>query len=161
MGDANGEADNGEREMTILGLGPLPCGNALIALQNGDEVLPIVIGPNEARAISDELWGEKSPRPMTHDLIVNLLVGLKGKLVSVEIYKLEDDTFYAYLNVTKGEEGQAADSEAVLTDVLRIDCRTSDGIAIAVRVGCPIYVSQNVLDEAGQPAADYLPGPEE
>ncbi len=90
---------------------------------------------------------------MTHDLICNLLAGLRAELQSVTIYMLENDTFFAHLNVEqKNPQGQ-------VEQVLRIDSRPSDGIAIAMRVGCPIYAAEEVMDMAAQDAS--ILGPEE
>jgi bifunctional DNase/RNase len=119
----------------------------LVLLRHEDRVLPIVIGPAEAQAIQLGLSREKPPRPLTHDLICNLLAGLRGRLESVTIYRLENDTFYAHLNVAqKNAEGE-------VEQILRIDSRPSDGIALAVRVGCPIYAAEEVLERAGQDAS--------
>jgi len=85
---------------------------------------------------------------MTHDLICNVLAGLRGELKSVTIYKLENETFYAHLNV----EQQSLDGQ--VEQVLRIDSRPSDGIAIATRVGCPIFAAEEVLEIAGQDVAN-------
>ncbi len=120
-------------ELELLGVSqteeqPYP----LVLLRHENRVLPILVGVPEARAIQAGLLQDKPPRPMTHDLIRNLLAGLRGEVRSVTIYKLENDTFYAHLNVEqKNDQGQ-------VEQVLRIDSRPSDGIAIAVRVNCPI-----------------------
>jgi bifunctional DNase/RNase len=135
-------------EMELLGINhsadhPYP----LVLLRHENRILPIVVGMPEARAILQGLSGEKPQRPMTHDLIRNLLAGLRGELRSLTIYKLEDDTFFAHLNVEqKNAQGQ-------VEQVLRIDSRPSDGIAMAVRVNCPIYASEEVLEAAGQDAS--------
>ena len=119
----------------------------LVLLRHEARVLPILVGLAEARAIQDGLLGEKMVRPMTHDLICNLLAGLHAELKSVTIYSLESDTFFAHLNVEqKDEEGR-------VRQVLRIDSRPSDSIAIAVRVGCPVYAAEEVMDVAGQDAS--------
>ena len=81
---------------------------------------------------------------MTHDLISNLFAGLRARLQSVTIYKLENDTFYAHLNV---QQNSAAGE---VEQILRIDSRPSDGIAIAVREKCPILVATEVMDKAAQ-----------
>jgi uncharacterized protein len=135
-------------ELELLGVSqteeqPYP----LVLLRHENRVLPILVGIPEARAIQAGLLQDKPPRPMTHDLIRNLLAGLRGEVRSVTIYKLENDTFYAHLNVEqKNDQGQ-------VEQVLRIDSRPSDGIAIAVRVNCPIYADEEVLELAGQDAA--------
>ena len=119
----------------------------LVLLRNESRVLPILVGIPEAGAIQHGLMREKAPRPMTHDLICNLLAGLRGKLKSVTIYQLENDTFFAHLNV------EQLNAEGQVEQVLRIDSRPSDGIAIAVRVGCPIYAAEEVMDNASQDAS--------
>lgn len=119
----------------------------LVLLRNGARVLPILVGLPEASAIQLGLMREKTARPMTHDLICNILAGLRGELQSVTIYRLENETFFAHLNVAqKNAQGNAE-------QILRIDSRPSDGIAVAVRVGCPIFAAEEVMDAAGQDAS--------
>lgn len=130
-------------EVEVLGVSDGP-NHPVVLLRHEDRVLPIVVGMPEAHAIQVGVMEEKMGRPMTHDLVCNLLVGLRGHLQSVTIYKLENDTFYAHLNVEQiSESGK-------MEQVLRIDSRPSDGIAIAVREKCPIYVSEQIMDTAGQ-----------
>ncbi len=119
----------------------------LVLLRHEMRVLPILVGIPEASAIQIGLLKEKTARPMTHDLICNLFAGLRAELQSVTIYRLENDTFFAHLNV----EQQGADGR--VEQVLRIDTRPSDGIAIAVRVGCPIYAAEEVMDMAAKDAS--------
>jgi len=119
----------------------------LVLLRHENRVLPILVGVPEASAIQLGLMREKTARPMTHDLICNLFAGLRAELESITIYQLENDTFFAHLNVVqKNAQGQTE-------QVLRIDSRPSDGIAIAVRVGCPIYASEAVMDLAAKEAS--------
>jgi uncharacterized protein len=119
----------------------------LVLLRHENRILPILVGEPEASAIQLGLMNEKTARPMTHDLICNIFAGLRSELESVTIYQLENDTFYAHLNVVqKNEKGQTE-------QVLRIDSRPSDGIAIAVRIGCPIYASEEVMEIAGKDAS--------
>lgn len=119
----------------------------LVLLRHESRVLPILVGIPEASAIQLGLQGEKTARPMTHDLICNLLAGLRGEVISVNIYKLENETFLAHLNVEqKNNNGE-------VEQILRIDTRPSDGIAVAVRVGCPILVAEEVMDAAAQDAS--------
>ena len=130
-------------EVEVLGVSD-GAAHPVVLLRNEDRVLPIVVGLPEAQAIQVGLMEEKLGRPMTHDLVCNLLAGLRGELQSVTIYKLENDTFFAHLNVNqKGASGE-------VEQVLRIDSRPSDGIAIAVRTKCPIFVSDEVMDVAAQ-----------
>ena len=110
-----------------------------------ERYLPIWIGPCEAESISVGVKGIDTPRPLTHDLMVNILDALDARLSYVYINDLADNTFFATLLVEAG----GVDVE--------IDARPSDAIAIAVRTGVPIYVSGNVLAEAGiEPEQDLL-----
>lgn len=138
-------------ELEVIGVIPSNEPDLLVVyLRNENRVLPILVGLAEASAIHRELMGLKPPRPMTHDLICNLLAGLGGRLQSVMIYKLEDSTFFAHLNIEQvSGTGQVA-------QVLRVDSRASDGIAIAVRSGSPIYAAEEVMDVAGQDASHLL-----
>lgn len=132
-------------EVTVLGAYALDEGNApTVLLQAGDRVLPISVGPFEAAAISFGVRGQKPLRPMTHDLVLNILAGLRGALKSVTVYKFEEGTFFAYLTV------EQVDAAGQVEQVLRIDTRPSDGIAVAVRTKCPVLVAEGVLDAAGQ-----------
>lgn len=114
-----------------------------VILTSADDVLLISIGVAEATSIQMALEGKKLPRPMTHDLIENILSGLHATLRSVTIYKIQDSTFYAYLSVE-----QRNDQDEVIQE-LRIDARPSDGIAVAVRADCPVYVTEEVMKQAG------------
>ena len=102
----------------------------VVLLRHEDRVLPIVVGMFEAEAIHAGLVNKDYGRPMTHDLIRNFLAGLRGTVQSVTIYKLENETFYAHVNI---EQKSAAGQ---VEQVLRVDSRPSDGIAIAVPYGC-------------------------
>lgn len=133
-------------DVEVLGVS-LGATHPVVLLRNDDRVLPIVVGLSEAQAIQAGLMREKMGRPMTHDLVCNLLAGLRGNLQSVTVYKLENDTFFAHLNV------QQQSPTGEIEQVLRIDTRPSDGIAIAVRVGCPIFVADEVMDAAAQDVA--------
>lgn len=115
-----------------------------VLLRHENRVLPIVIGILEATAIQYALMGEKVVRPMTHDLACNLLAGLRGKLTSISVYSLKDSTFFAHLNI------EQMNSEGQVDQVLRIDSRPSDAIAIALRTGSPIFVAEEVMDDAGR-----------
>ncbi|MGC8653955.1 MAG: bifunctional nuclease domain-containing protein [Candidatus Kryptoniota bacterium] len=124
----------------ILGISPSPSSPGAYALilkeANGERRLPIIIGQFEAQAIALELEGIKPPRPLTHDLVKNVLETLGNSLAEVVINELRDGTFYARLAV----EGTNGFHE--------IDSRPSDAIAVAVRFGVPIYVSEEVMEEA-------------
>lgn len=99
--------------------------------------LPIAIGPFEANAICMELYNEPPPRPITYDLLKSILEGLDAKVVKIHINALKEDTFYA--EITLESNGTQ----------MEIDSRPSDAIALALRVGASIYVSEEVLAKAG------------
>ena len=100
---------------------------------DGERILPIWIGPGEAQAIRRILSDEPFPRPLTHDLIALVVEGLKAKVARVVISDLRENTFYASVFVTRDSE------------VLSIDARPSDSIAIALRTKAPIFVNEGLL----------------
>jgi uncharacterized protein len=102
-----------------------------------DRHLPIWIGPCEAESISVGVKGIEVRRPLTHDVIVNVIDVLRAKLLHILISDLADKTFYATL-VLSTQEGE-----------VHVDARPSDAVATAVRLGVPIYVVESVMDEAG------------
>jgi uncharacterized protein len=104
---------------------------------DSERYLPIWIGPCEAEAISVGAKGIDVLRPLTHDLLVNLIDALDAELLSIHINDLADNTFYATLLLSMGEAE------------IEVDSRPSDAIAIAVRVGVPIYVAESVMQDAG------------
>jgi hypothetical protein len=134
-------------QVDIVGLSATPTGPSSYALilkeVGGDRRLPIIIGSFEAQAIALEMEGIKPPRPLTHDLIKNILDGLGVTIVEVVVTDLRDGTFYAkiYLELN----GMTYE----------IDSRPSDAIAVALRCGVPIYVNEEVMEEAG-----FTPGEE-
>ena len=105
-----------------------------------ERVMPIWVGVFEARAIAMALEKIVPPRPMTHDLIKNLLENMQAQVTSIVITELKENTFYAHIAVSSGDRH------------LQIDARPSDAIALAVRVKAPIYVTHTVFDNA--PALD-------
>ena len=101
------------------------------------KVVPIFIGPLETHSISSILDGVTHPRPMTHDLLMQIVQSIGTHIVKITIDEIIDNTFYAKIYLRKDEE------------ILILDARPSDSIAIAIRAGSPIYITKNVLDEAG------------
>lgn len=99
--------------------------------------LPIFVGAPEATAIAFALQGVELPRPMTHDLMTELLEALGARLERVVVTKLVESTFFAELQLRTGESGQS------------ISCRPSDGIALALRTNSPLYVSDELMDAEG------------
>lgn len=125
-----------EVEMKIRGLMMDPATNMPIVIlkdAGGPTVLPIWVGIYEANAIALEIEKVSTPRPMTHDLIKNLLVGLEAMVRKVVVSELKEDTFYALIWLER--DGQ----------MISIDSRPSDALALALRVDCPIYVEDEVL----------------
>ena len=104
---------------------------------NGKRKLPIVIGGAEAQSIAIELENMRPSRPLTHDLMKNTLSAFGMEVTEVLIHKMMEGIFYAQLTVTDGIREE------------KIDSRSSDAVAVAVRFGCPIRCSQQVMDEAG------------
>lgn len=104
---------------------------------NGLRRLPIVIGAFEAQAIVVALERIKPSRPLTHDLFYNFMLSFNIELREVLIYKLEEGIFFAQLVCSNGKE------------IIEIDSRTSDALALAVRIGCPIFTYENILEAAG------------
>lgn len=130
-----------EVEMKIRGLMMDPVSNMpIVVLKDvgGDTVLPIWVGIYEANAIALEIEKVTTPRPMTHDLIKNVLTGLEAQVHKVVVTELKEDTFYAVIWVER--DGQ----------VISIDSRPSDAIALAMRVDCPIFVEEEVLKNSKQ-----------
>lgn len=125
-----------EVEMKIRGLMMDPVTNMPIVILKdvgSDTVLPIWVGVYEANAIALEIEKVTTPRPMTHDLIKNVLVGLESQVHKVVVTELREDTFYAVIWVER--DGH----------VISIDSRPSDALALALRVDCPIFVEDEVL----------------
>lgn len=106
----------------------------LLSEVEGDRQLPIIIGPAEAQATALYLKGIKTPRPLTHDLFITSLTALGASVLRVLIYKAKDGIFYSYIYLKKDEE------------IIRIDSRTSDAIALAVRADCPILIYESILE---------------
>lgn len=125
-----------EVEMTIRGLMLDPVTQMpIVVLKDvgGDTVLPIWVGAYEAQAIAMEMEKHSPPRPMTHDLLKNVLTGLETQVHKVVVTELREDTFYAVIWLERGGE------------VISIDSRPSDALALALRVDCPIFVEDLVL----------------
>jgi bifunctional DNase/RNase len=131
-------------QVEILGLSTSSSSGGAYALVLGDSEggrrLPIIIGAFEAQAIALELEKIQPPRPMTHDLLRDLLEQVGGDVVAIVISELRDGTFYARVRFVHNDQEHELDS------------RPSDAVALAVRVDAPIYVSESVLSEAGLPA---------
>src|SRR3970040_251865 len=125
-----------EIEMKIRGLMMEPVTNMPIVVlkdAGGTAILPIWVGIYEANAIALEIEKVQTPRPMTHDLLRNLLLGLAVRVHKVVVNDLRDDTFFALIWMER--DGQ----------LISVDSRPSDALALALRVDCPIFVEEDVL----------------
>jgi uncharacterized protein len=123
-------------EMKVKGLMWDPVSRMPIVIlrtQEGDSLLPIFVGLFEANAIAQQLDGSLSPRPMTHDLLGNLIDALHARVDRVVITDLRDNTFFASIHLERNGE------------MLAIDARPSDAMALALRVKVPIYVEDTVI----------------
>ncbi len=127
--------------MDILGLSTSPSSGGAYALilteVNGVRRLPIIIGSFEAQAIALELENIKPPRPMTHDLLKNMVQSFDAFVKHILISDLSEGTFYSKIILERGDE------------LFEVDARPSDAIALAVRFGSKIYVNERILKEAG------------
>jgi bifunctional DNase/RNase len=133
-------------EMTIKGLMVDPITNMPIIIlrdKDGQRVLPIWVGVFEANAIALQIENVTTPRPMTHDLLKNVIQDLRGRIEKIVVSDLKDNTFYALIYLTVGGE------------VMAVDARPSDAIALALRARAPIFVEEKVIDHAR--TADIVP----
>ena len=136
-------------EMSIKGLMVDPITNMPIVIlrdKDGDRVLPIWVGIFEANAIALQIENVATPRPMTHDLLRNIITDLEGQVDRVVVCDLKDNTFYALIYLSLNGEAVA------------IDARPSDAIALALRAKAPIFVEDRVIDEAK--TTDFAPDKE-
>jgi bifunctional DNase/RNase len=104
---------------------------------DGERTFPIVIGLFEATSIDRRVKGQPTPRPLTHDLLANTIEQLGGELQDIYISELRDHTYFAKLRIKHDGE------------IIEVDSRPSDAIAVAVTVDVPIYVAEDVIEEAG------------
>lgn len=104
---------------------------------NGNRRFSVMIGEPEAQSIALKINNKKSPRPLTHDLIKNILNTFDAELVKVLIYDMVNDVFFSELHIKRGD------------DIVIIDARTSDAVALAVRSDCSIYIKSDILEIVG------------
>ena len=117
--------------------------------KGGARILPIWIGPAEANAIAMELQGVKAQRPLTHDLLKQIIIGLGGELRRVIISSVKENTYFAELLIRRDDH------------VFQVDARPSDSIALALRMRAPIYTSDHLLDQSGVETDEPAPNPED
>lgn len=109
----------------------------VLAEEQGQRRIPIIVGGFEAQAIAIQLEGLKPPRPLTHDLFLNFSKTFHIELIEVTIYKLEEGVFYSKLGCFDGKKH------------VEIDARTSDAIALALRFKCPIFTTPDIIEKSG------------
>lgn len=129
------------KPMVISGLTMDPVTNSPIVILkavDGDETLPIWIGLLEATAIASEMEGIKFSRPMTHDLLKNMMDMVDVKVARIEISDLKDNTYYAVIHLKQGEKE------------ITLDARPSDALAISLRVKAPIFVAEEVIKQSSR-----------
>ena len=135
-------------EMTVTGIGVESDSGATVLVLEGDgQTLAMVIGLAEATSIAKALDQIELPRPLAHDLLRDLLGATGAQLRQVEVVDLREGTYYADLVIRDSSDG-----------LLRLDCRPSDAIAVALRVGAPILVHEHVLAEE-RPEPQEFPSP--
>ncbi|MBL8190060.1 MAG: bifunctional nuclease family protein [Acidobacteria bacterium] len=128
-----------EKEVKIRGLLIDPTTNSPVVLLkdvSSDSMLPIWVGPYEANSIASEIEKLASQRPMTHDLLRNVIRQMGGEVSRVVVTDLRDSTFFAVIEIVANG------------DTILIDSRPSDAIALALRVDCPIFVKESVLESS-------------
>ena len=114
--------------------------------KDGERVLPIWIGPSEASAIAMELAGVKFSRPLTHDLVKQVIIGLGGQVTRVSITRVKENTYFAEMEIHQDD------------NVVRIDARPSDSIAVALRLGAPIFTQEELLGVTSIDLVETAPG---
>ncbi|PSQ15406.1 bifunctional nuclease family protein [Halobacteriales archaeon QS_8_69_26] len=122
-------------------------GAPAVVLEVDDRIVPIFVSPEQAHSMRLARDGIQYERPLTHDLFVELLTEFGGAIDRVRVDDLADGTFYAKVDAEKYEGGER--------DSFVFDARPSDGIALALRVDCPIVVADDVVEEAGRPATEF------
>jgi bifunctional DNase/RNase len=133
--------DKTKIKLNILGLSYSQTQSGAYALvlaeEEGERRIPIIIGAVEAQSIAIKLEGLEPPRPLTHDLFLNFARAFKIDILEVVIYKLEEGIFYSELVCLYNDE------------VVRIDSRTSDAVSLALRFNCPIFTFEDIMAKAG------------
>ncbi len=135
-------------EVDVRGVGvSVDEGAPAVILEASDRIVPIFVSPEQAHSMQLALKGVPSERPLTHDLFLEMLTEFGGAIDRIRVDDLADGTFYAKIDAERYHEGER--------DSFVFDARPSDGIAIALRVDCPVLVSDEVVEEAGKPASEF------
>jgi bifunctional DNase/RNase len=142
-----------EHEATVegvgVGVGDDGSGAPVVLLRAREELVPIFVSSDQAQSMQLAIEGEPFERPLTHDLLIEMISEFGAAIDRVRIDDLADGTFYAKIDAEQYSGGERKDAV--------FDARPSDGIAIALREDCPIVVSEAVVDEAGRPPEAFEP----
>jgi len=122
-------------------------GAPAVVLSVRDELVPIFVTPDQAQSVGLTMENEPPERPLTHDLLIDMITEFGGAIDRVRIDDLAEGIFFAKIDAERYEEGER--------DAFVFDARPSDGIALALRVDCRILVSEGVLDRAGRPPEEF------
>jgi bifunctional DNase/RNase len=140
-----------DHEATVEGIGVSidddGMGAPAVVLSVRGEFVPIFVTPDQAQSMGFALESEPSERPLTHDLLIDMITEFGGAIDRVRIDDLAEGTFYAKVDAERYEEGER--------DAFVFDARPSDGIALALRVDCAILVSEDVVDRAGRSPEEF------
>ncbi|MFB6361332.1 MAG: bifunctional nuclease family protein [Halobacteriales archaeon] len=128
-------------------------GAPAVLLEAREQILPIFIGASQAQSIEGARQDIPPERPMTHDLLIEMFTEVGGAIDRVRIDDLADNTFYAKVDAELIRAGERQKHV--------FDARPSDGIALSVRVGCPIKITDDVLDRAARPPEEFFEDPDE
>jgi len=122
-------------------------GAPAVVLSARGEMVPIFVTPDQAQSMGFAIENEPPDRPLTHDLLIDMITEFGGAIDRVRVDDLAEGTFYAKVDAERYEDGER--------DAFVFDARPSDGIALALRVDCPILVSEAVIDGAGRPPGEF------
>jgi len=140
-----------EHEATVEGVGvgvsEEGAGTPVVLLRARSEIIPIFVSTDQAQSMQLAIDGEPFERPLTHDLLVEMVAEFGGAIDRVRIDDLTDGTFYAKIDTEQYTQDRRKE--------MVFDARPSDGIAIALRVDCPLVVSEAIIEEAGRPPDEF------
>ncbi|WP_336358300.1 bifunctional nuclease family protein [Haloarcula sp. CGMCC 1.6347] len=143
-----------EHDATVEGVGvgvsEEGSGTPVVLLCAREEIVPIFVSKDQAQSMQLAMAGEPFERPLTHDLLVEMVTEFGGAIDRVRIDDLADGTFYGKIDAEQYTDDRRKD--------MVFDARPSDAIAIALRVGCPVVVTDDVIDEAGRPPEQFDQG---
>lgn len=146
--EGDGQAHEAEVEGIGVGVGDEGVGAPAVVLRAGDKLVPIFISTDQAQSMQLAIEGVPFDRPLTHDLLVEMITDFGGAFDRVRIDDLSDGTFYAKIDAERWDDD--GDRQKFV-----FDARPSDAIAIALRVDCPILVGDGVVDEAGRDPEEF------